>query len=101
MQPKSFIEIFSEVPDPRINRTRKHKLIDIIVMTICGLICKSETWTEIADYADANEEWFRKFLELPGGIPSHDTFGRVFSLIDPLEFQKSFLRVDSIGSKDL
>lgn len=78
------------VPDPRMDRTKKHKLIDIIVMTICGLICKSETWTEIADYAESNEEWFRKFLELPGGIPSHDTFGRVFSLIDPMEFQKAF-----------
>lgn len=90
MKAKSLIEVFSQVPDPRVNRTRKHNLIDIIVMTICGLICKSETWTDIADYADANEEWFRQFLELPGGIPSHDTFGRVFSLIDPLEFQKAF-----------
>jgi predicted transposase YbfD/YdcC len=90
MKPKSLIEFFSQVPDPRVNRTRKHNLIDIIVMTICGLICKSETWTDIADYADANEEWFRQFLELPGGVPSHDTFGRVFSLIDPLEFQKAF-----------
>ena len=90
MKTKSLIEVFSQVPDPRVNRTRKHNLIDIIVMTICGLICKSETWTEISDYAEANEEWFRQFLELPGGIPSHDTFGRVFSLIDPLEFQKAF-----------
>ena len=99
MQSKSLIEIFSEIPDPRINRTRKHKLIDIIVMTICGLICKSETWTEIADYADANEEWFKKFLELPGGIPSHDTFGRVFSLIDPLEFQKAFYEWTQLVAK--
>jgi predicted transposase YbfD/YdcC len=87
---KSLIDHFVLVQDPRINRTRKHKLIDIIVMTICGLICKSETWTDIADYAESNEEWFRKFLELPGGVPSHDTFGRVFSLIDPKEFQKAF-----------
>lgn len=90
MKTKSLIEVFSHVPDPRVNRTRKHNLIDIIVMTICGLICKSETWTEIADYAESNEEWFKQFLKLPGGVPSHDTFGRVFSLIDPLEFQKAF-----------
>jgi len=87
---KSLIDHFVLVQDPRIDRTRKHKLIDIIVMTICGLICKSETWTDIADYAESNEDWFRKFLELPGGVPSHDTFGRVFSLIDPKEFQKAF-----------
>lgn len=87
---KSLIDHFVLVQDPRIDRTKKHKLIDIIVMTICGLICKSETWTDIADYAESNEEWFRKFLELPGGVPSHDTFGRVFSLIDPKEFQKAF-----------
>lgn len=87
---KSLIDHFSLIPDPRLDRTKKHKLIDIIVMTVCGLVCKSETWTDIADYADANEDWFRKFLELPGGIPSHDTFGRVFSLIDPMAFQRAF-----------
>ena len=86
----SLIDHFLLIEDPRIDRTKKHKLIDIIVMTVCGLICNSETWIDIADYAEANEEWLRKFLELPGGIPSHDTFGRVFSLIDPLTFQKAF-----------
>lgn len=86
----SLIDHFILIQDPRIDRTRKHKLIDIIVMTICGLICNAETWIDIADYADSNEDWFRRFLELPGGIPSHDTFGRVFSLIDPMAFQKAF-----------
>lgn len=87
---KSLIDHFLIVTDPRINRTKKHNLIDIIVIAVCGVICSCETWVDIEEYGYSKEEWFKKFLELPGGIPSHDTFGRVFSLIDPIEFQKAF-----------
>ncbi|MCM2351413.1 MAG: ISAs1 family transposase, partial [Bacteriovoracaceae bacterium] len=87
---QSLIEHFMIVSDPRINRRKKHNLIDIIVIAICGVICSCETWVDIEEYGQSKEDWFKGFLELPGGIPSHDTFGRVFSLIDPIEFQKAF-----------
>lgn len=87
---KSLIDHFLIVSDPRINRRKKHNLIDIIVIAICGVICSCETWVDIEEYGLSKEDWFKQFLELPGGIPSHDTFGRVFSLIDPTEFQKAF-----------
>lgn len=86
----SLIDHFSVIPDPRLNRQKRHNLIDIIVIAICGVICSCETWVDIEEYGNTKIDWFRKFLELPNGIPSHDTFGRVFSLLDPLEFQKSF-----------
>ncbi len=87
---KSLIDHFLVITDPRLNRTKRHNLIDIIVIAVCGVVCSCETWVDIEEYGHSKKDWFRKFLELPGGIPSHDTFGRVFSLIDPLEFQKAF-----------
>jgi len=84
-------EHFKALNDPRIQLKTQHKLIDIIVITICAVICGADDWTEIANYAKAKKEWFKKFLELPHGIPSHDTFGRVFSLLCPEEFEKCFL----------
>ena len=90
MSQKSLLEHFKIVTDPRKDRTKKHNLIDIIVIAVCGMICSCETWVDIEEYAYSKEEWLRLFLELPGGIPSHDTFGRVFSLINPVEFQQAF-----------
>jgi predicted transposase YbfD/YdcC len=77
--------------DPRIDRTKRHLLIDIIVIAICGVISGADTWVDIQDYGEAKYEWFKGFLELPNGIPSHDTFGRVFERLDPKEFQECFL----------
>lgn len=88
--PVSIIEHFSVIPDPRIDRHKKHKLIDIIVLSICGVISSCNTFVDIEEYGKAKLDWFKKFLELPNGIPSHDTIGRVFSLLDPLELQKAF-----------
>lgn len=81
---------FSKVPDPRINRTIKHNLIDIIIIAICAVICGADSWVEVELFGNSKSEWLRTFLELPNGIPSHDTFGRVFAKIDPEAFQKSF-----------
>ncbi|NPV55195.1 MAG: ISAs1 family transposase [Anaerolineae bacterium] len=69
----------------------RHKLIDIIAIAICGVICGGDDWVMIEYFGNAKREWFETFLELPHGIPSHDTFGKVFALIDPQEFQESFL----------
>jgi len=83
-------EHFSKVSDPRKDRTRDHKLIDIIAIAICAVICGAEGWVDIELYGKSKQHWLSTFLELPNGIPSHDTFGRVFSLIDAQQFQLAF-----------
>lgn len=74
---------FADLEDPRVERSRLHNLLDIIALTICGAIAGMKQWTEIEEYAKNNEDWLRSFLELPNGIPSHDTLGRVFARMDP------------------
>lgn len=64
----------SQIEDPRIERTKQHKLIDILVIAVCGTICGAEGFNEIEEFGEAKEEWLKQFLELPNGIPSHDTF---------------------------
>jgi predicted transposase YbfD/YdcC len=87
----SLFDSLEGVPDPRRERTKLHQLVDILVIAVCATICAAETWEEIAEFGQAKESWFRKFLALPNGIPSHDTFRRVFLLINPKKFQESFL----------
>jgi len=87
----SLEEYFSDLEDPRLERSKKHQLLDIIVISICGTICGMESWVEMEDFGNTRKDWFSKFLDLEHGIPSHDTFRRVFSLIDPKAFQKCFL----------
>ena len=83
-------EHFSQVEDPRIDRTKEHKLIDIIAIAICAVICGAEGWTDIENFGNSKLPWLKTFLELPNGIPSHDTFGRVFARIDAQQFQLAF-----------
>jgi predicted transposase YbfD/YdcC len=89
--PKSLLQHFSSVSDPRIDRTKRHKLIDILVISICATICGAETWEDFELFGYAKKDWFNSFLELPGGVPSHDTFRRVFARLDPTQFQQAFL----------
>ncbi len=84
----TIINHFSPLPDPRILLKTRHRLIDIVVITICAVICGAEDWVDIVNYAKAKIDWLKTFLELPNGIPSHDTFGRVMSLIEPEQFGK-------------
>jgi predicted transposase YbfD/YdcC len=86
----SIQEHFGSLPDPRIDRQKLHHLIDIVTITICAALCGAEAWTHVREFGKAKEDWFRTFLELPNGIPSHDTFGRFFSLLDPQAFQEAF-----------
>lgn len=86
----SLISHFSQLPDPRIERCQAHRLIDIVVIAICGAICGADSWVAIAEFGQAKQEWFKGFLALPNGIPSHDTFGRVFARISPAHFQDCF-----------
>jgi predicted transposase YbfD/YdcC len=83
-------EHFGKVNDPRKDRTKDHKLIDIIVIAICAVICGAEGWVDIELFGNSKLDWLATFLELPNGIPSHDTFGRVFSLVDAQQFQLAF-----------
>ena len=83
-------EHFSKVPDPRVDRTKDHKLIDIIAIAITAVICGAENWVDIGLFGKSKLHWLSTFLELPNGIPSHDTFGRVFSKIDAQQFQLAF-----------
>src|SRR6516165_5329356 len=82
--------IFSQGEDPRVERTKRHRLRDIIILAICGVICGAEGWVEIEEFGKAKEAWFTEWLHLPNGIPSHDTFGRVFAHLDPKQFEASF-----------
>jgi predicted transposase YbfD/YdcC len=83
--------IFAQVEDPRMDRTKLHRLRDIIILAICGVICGAEGWVEIEEFGKAKQAWFTELLQLPNGIPSHDPFGRVFALMDPKQFEASFL----------
>lgn len=83
---------FGDITDPRIDRTKLHKLLDILVIALCAIIAGADSWEDVAEFGQAKVEWFETFLDLPNGIPSHDTFNRVFARIDPLQFQDSFMR---------
>lgn len=89
---QGFTEQFSTIADPRIERTKKHKLIDILFITIASIICGCDEWEEIELYAEKKESWLRKYIELPNGIPSHDTINRVISAIDPKAMQQCFVQ---------
>jgi len=83
------LRIFKDVPDSRMQGKVVHKLHDILVIAVCSIIAGLEHWTQMEDYCRANFQWFKSFLDLPNGIPSHDTFGNVFAALSPDEFEKS------------
>jgi len=82
---------FAGLTDPRVERTREHILLDIVLIAVCAAICGADGWVEIEEFGQAKQTWLQTFLELPNGIPSHDTFGRVFSRLDPDEFETAFV----------
>lgn len=85
------IPFFSGLTDPRMERTRAHRLEDILFIAIASVICGAESWNDMEDFGRSKEEWLRTFLSLENGIPSHDTFNRVFSALDPAELEASFM----------
>jgi predicted transposase YbfD/YdcC len=82
---------FSALQDPRVERTKLHQLLDIVTIAVCAAICGADDWTEIELFGESKLDFFRSFLPLPNGIPSHDTFNRVFARLNPEQFRECFL----------
>lgn len=89
--PVSLQHHFADLTDPRSDHTRHHSLLDLIGLTLCAVIAGADTWTDVARYGHAKIDWLSTFLDLPHGIPSHDTLGRVFAALDPAAFRDCFL----------
>jgi len=88
--PRGLLRAFAELEDPRMDRTKKHSLSDILTLATCAVICGADGWVQVQEFAECKEAWFRTFLDLPNGIPSHDTFGRVFARLEPEAFERCF-----------
>jgi len=88
--PRGLLRFFDELEDPRMERTKLHSLDGILFIALCAVICGADSWTEVEMFGWAKREWLNQFLALPNGIPSHDTFGRVFSKLDPGALERCF-----------
>jgi predicted transposase YbfD/YdcC len=90
--PLSLTQHFATLDDPRVDRTKRHPLLSIVVIALCAVIAGAESWDDIEEFGVIRADWFATFLDLPNGIPSHDTFNRVFAALDPLQFEACFIR---------
>jgi hypothetical protein len=88
----SIVRHFAGLPDPRLKPNRLHQLCDMIAIALCAVICGAESWEDVAEYGRTKESWLKSFLHLEHGVPSHDTFNRVFRLLKPKPFQACFSR---------
>lgn len=100
IDPQSLVDFLEALEDPRIDRTKKHAFIDILLIAICAAICGAKTWIDIQDFGNAKKEWFSTFLDLKHGIPSHDTFRRVFMILHPEDFLDVFVKWVQSMTKD-
>jgi len=87
----SIARYFADLPDPRMDRQKRHELTDMLTIAICAVICNADGWVEIELFGQSKADWFKSFLDFPNGIPSHDTFGRVFAALDPVAFEACFM----------
>jgi hypothetical protein len=91
MEPASILAYFSKITDPRVRRARLHPLSSVLVLALCGVVCGANSFVEIELFRRSREKWLRSLLDLPHGIPSHDTLGRVFAMLNPKALQRVFL----------
>jgi len=91
LKAEALFESLRKIDDPRREHQKFHSLFDILVISICAVICGAEHWTEMEEFGEAKREWFSTFLELENGIPSHDTFRRVFTLLDTIQLKELFI----------
>ncbi len=89
--PASIADHLAAIKDPRSERSKRHSLHEILVLSICATICGADGFVAIEEFGIAKQDWLRRFLDLPHGIPSPDTLGRVFALIDPAPFERCFV----------
>jgi predicted transposase YbfD/YdcC len=87
----TLFEHFATLPDPRVERTKEHQLLDILTIAVCAIICGADSFVEMEECGEAKQEWLATFLPLPSGIPSHDTFNRLFVALAPAAFSRCFL----------
>lgn len=90
MTTASILEYFADVPDPRIERSRLHPLASVLVLSLCAVVCGADSFVAIEHFGNAREAWLRTFLDLPNGIPSHDTIGRIFAMLNPKALEQAF-----------
>ncbi|MDT8953912.1 ISAs1 family transposase, partial [Aeromonas caviae] len=90
MAQKSLLDYLESIPDPRNQAKCSHILSEVVFMAICAMMCGFDTWSEITLFAQEREPWFRRWLRLPGGIPSHDTFNRIFATLPPASLKSIF-----------
>ena len=83
-------ERFSDLEDPRTGRATLHQLIDVVVIAICAVICGADSWVDVEMFGKSKKNWLSQLRALPNGIPSHDTFGRVFARLNPVQFERCF-----------
>ena len=88
----SISSVFADIDDPRVVARSSHLLIDVLTIAVCAILCGAEGWADMELFGKSKEEWLRTFLKLPNGIPSHDTFARIFAAIDPDQFRECFIR---------
>jgi hypothetical protein len=87
MEPPAIGSQFEGLKDPRVERTRRHQLMDIVIISVLAVVAGADGWSDIVQFAEDRQDWFSTFRELPAGIPCDDTFHRVFAALDPVKFQ--------------
>jgi hypothetical protein len=92
MATASILEYFASVPDPRLERSRLHPLASVLVLSLCAVVCGADSFVAIEYFGTARKAWLETFLDLPNGIPSHDTIGRIFGMLNPKALEEAFRR---------
>ena len=88
----SLVEVFADLPDPRVRGRSKHDLVEMLVVSVCALVCGVDDFVGIQWWAEERIDWLRRYVKLENGIPSHDTYGRLFGLLEKTALEKSFRR---------